>query len=472
VGVLPKSDRYQAQVTDSAQVLPTSTSEATKAEILKQISLPSDVGQVNLEVLGTLPQTSGDHTVTVRVVYDDLSQEEVLVPLHILFTEHGKGVKHSLPVGVLPKSDRYQAQVTGSTQVLPTSTSEATKAEILKQISLPTEAGPVDLEVLGTLPQSSGDYTMTVRVVYDDLSQEEVAVPLHILFVGNDKGVKHSLPAGVLPAIVSAKGSGVQHSLPAGVLPAIVSAKGSSVQHSLPAGVLPAIVSAKGSGVKHSLPVGVLPKSDRYQAQVTGSTQVLPTSTSEATKAEILKQISLPSDVGQVGLEVVSPILQSSGDYVVTVRVVYDDLSQEEVLVPLHILFTEHGKGVKHSLPAGVLPAIVSAKGSGVQHILPVGVLPPLVTAKGTGLTVELPEISLSQLEPAQIRPRPKLARQEVVPQKQREEQVSSLTSTVSSTSSPSRLPETGQIHNNLSIFGFLLASLGLGFWLDRKKAE
>ncbi|HFI2447987.1 TPA: LPXTG cell wall anchor domain-containing protein, partial [Streptococcus suis] len=160
-----------------------------------------------------------------------------------------------------------------------------------------------------------------------------------------------------------------------GVLPAIVSAKGSGVQHSLPAGALPAIVSAKGSGVQHSL-------------------------------------------------------------------------------------------------PAGVLPAIVTAKGSSVHHSLPLGVLPPLVTAKGAGLTVELPEISLSQLEPAQIRPRPKLPQQEVVSPKQKEEQVRSLTSAASSMSSSSRLPETGQSHNNLSIFGFLLASLGLGFWLGRKKAE
>ncbi|HFU3815395.1 TPA: ZmpA/ZmpB/ZmpC family metallo-endopeptidase, partial [Streptococcus suis] len=305
--ILPKASRFQPQITSNAQVLPTSPSEATKTEILKQISLPSDVGQVNLEVLGTLPQTSGDHTVTVRVVYDDLSQEEVVVPLHILFTEHGKGVKHSLPVGVLPKADRYQAQVTGSAQVLPTSPSEATKTEILKQISLPSDVGQVNLEVLGTLPQTSGDHTITVRVVYDDLSQEEVVVPLHILFTEHGKGVKHSLPVGVLPAIVSAKGSGVQHSLPAGVLPAIVTAKGSGVKHSLPSGVLPAIVTAKGSGVHHSLPSGVLP------AIVT-------------TKGSGVHH-SLPSGV-------------------------------------LPAIVTAKGSGVHHSLPAGVLPAIVTAKGS------------------------------------------------------------------------------------------------------------
>ncbi|HFU4117826.1 TPA: Rib/alpha-like domain-containing protein, partial [Streptococcus suis] len=122
-------------------------------------------------------------------VYDDRSQEEVLVPLHILFVGNGKGVQHELPVGLLPKADRYQPHVNGEARVLPTSSTEATKAEILKQISLPTEAGQVDFEVVGSLPQSSGDYSITVRVVYDDRSQEEVAVPLHILFVENGKGV-------------------------------------------------------------------------------------------------------------------------------------------------------------------------------------------------------------------------------------------------------------------------------------------
>ncbi|MEI4371258.1 Rib/alpha-like domain-containing protein [Streptococcus suis] len=206
------------------------------AEILKQISLPPEAGQVDFEVVGSLPQSSGDYSITVRVVYDDRSQEEVAVPLHILFVENGKGVKHELPVGVLPKSDLYQAQVTGSAQALPTSTSEATTAEILKQISLPTAAGQVDFEVVGSLPHSSGDYSITVRVVYDDRSQEEVAVPLHILFVENGKGVKHELPVGVLPPLETGKGEGVTHELPVGVLPPLEVAKGTFV------------VSEKGTG--------------------------------------------------------------------------------------------------------------------------------------------------------------------------------------------------------------------------------
>ncbi|HFU4463471.1 TPA: ZmpA/ZmpB/ZmpC family metallo-endopeptidase [Streptococcus suis] len=436
VGVLPKSDHYQAQVTGTAQVLPTSTSEATTAEILKQISLPTAAGQVDFEVVGSLPQSSGDYSITVRVVYDDRSQEEVTVPLHILFVENGKGVKHELPEGVLPKSDLYQAQVTGTAQVLPSSTSEATTAEILKQISLPTAAGQVDFEVVGSLPQSSGDYSITVRVVYDDRSQEEVTVPLHILFVENGKGVKHELPVGVLPKSdhYQAQVTGTAQVLPTSTseattaeilkqisLPTAAGPVDLEVLGTLPqssgdytmtvrvvyddlsqgevAVPLHILFVENGKGVKHELPEGVHPKSDLYRAQVTGTAQVLPTSTSEATTAEILKQISLPTAAGQVDLEVVGSLPQSSGDYSITVRVVYDDLSQEEVAVPLHILFVENGKGVKHELPVGVLPPLETGKGEGVTHELPVGILPPLETGRGEGVTHELPVGVLPPLE-------------------------------------------------------------------------
>ncbi|HEM4204672.1 ZmpA/ZmpB/ZmpC family metallo-endopeptidase [Streptococcus suis] len=392
VGVLSKSDLYQAQVTGTAQVLPTSTSEATTAEILKQISLPTAAGQVDFEVVGSLPQSSGDYSITVRVVYDDRSQEEIAVPLHILFVENGKGVKHELPEGVLPKSDLYQAQVTGTAQVLPTSTSEVITAEILKQISLPTAAGQVDFEVVGSLPHSSGDYSITVRVVYDDRSQEEVAVPLHILFVEN------------------------------------------------------------GKGVKHELPVGVLPKSDLYQAQVTGSAQALPTSTSEATTAEILKQISLPTAAGQVDFEVVGSLPHSSGDYSITVRVVYDDRSQEEVAVPLHILFVENGKGVKHELPVGVLPPLETGKGEGVTHELPVGVLPPLEVAKGTFV--------VSEKGTGENSPKPAAKEMAVPVSAVEQKQLSNR-----------QLPETGD-KNDLVLVGLMLALFNLVFLKHGKKSH
>ncbi|HEM3590633.1 TPA: YSIRK-type signal peptide-containing protein [Streptococcus suis] len=391
-GVLPKSDLYQAQVTGTAQVLPTSTSEATTAEILKQISLPTAAGQVDFEVVGSLPHSSGDYSIIVRVVYDDRSQEEVAVPLHILFVENGKGVKHELPEGVLPKSDLYQAQVTGTAQVLPTSTSEATTAEILKQISLPTAAGQVDFEVVGSLPHSSGDYSITVRVVYDDRSQEEVAVPLHILFVENGKGVTHELPEGVLP------------------------------------------------------------KSDLYQAQVTGTAQALPTSTSEATTAEIVKQISLPPAAGQVYFEVIGSLPQSSGDYSITVRVVYDDRSQEEVAVPLHILFVENGKGVKHELPVGVLPPLETGKGEGVTHELPVGVLPPLEVAKGTFV--------VSEKGTGENSPKPAAKEMAVPVSAVEQKQLSNR-----------QLPETGD-KNDLVLVGLMLALFNLVFLKHGKKSH
>ncbi|WP_171841265.1 Rib/alpha-like domain-containing protein, partial [Streptococcus suis] len=154
------------------RVLPTSSTEEIKAEIVKQISLPTEAGQVVYELVSNLPQTNGDYPITVRVIYDDRSQDEIVVPLHIFKMENGKGVTHELPIGVLPKSDRYQPQVTSEARVLPTSSTEEIKAEIVKQISLPTEAGQVVYELVSNLPQTNGDYPITVRVIYDDRSQD------------------------------------------------------------------------------------------------------------------------------------------------------------------------------------------------------------------------------------------------------------------------------------------------------------
>ncbi|MFM0879502.1 Rib/alpha-like domain-containing protein, partial [Streptococcus suis] len=379
-----KSDRYQPQVTGEARILPASSSDDATAEIVKQISLPAEAGQVDFEVVGSLPQSSGDYSITVRVVYDDRSQEEVAVPLHILFVENGKGVQHELPVGLLPKSDLYQAQVTGSAQVLPTSTSEATTAEILKQISLPTEVGQVDFEVVGSLPQSSGDYSITVRVVYDDRSQEEVAVPLHILFVEN------------------------------------------------------------GKGVTHELPIGVLPKSDRYQPQVTSEARVLPNSSTEEIKAEIVKQISLPTEAGQVVYELVSNLPQTNGDYPITVRVIYDDRSQDEIVVPLHIFKMENGKGVTHELPIGVLPPLETTKGDGVTHELPIGVLPSLEVALEKGLGENSPKPAAKETAVSvSVVGQQKFAK--------------------------GQLPKTGD-RNNLLLVGVMLAIFNLIFWMSGKK--
>ncbi|WP_105133886.1 ZmpA/ZmpB/ZmpC family metallo-endopeptidase [Streptococcus suis] len=387
-----KAEVYSVAVGDKYVYETDDDLTAVGTAILAKVQVDAQAGPVERSLVNPLPTTLGEYTIPVLVRFDDGSQEQVFVQVIVQKTENGKGVKHELPEGVLPKSDLYQAQVTGTAQALPTSTSEATTAEILKQISLPTAAGQVDFEVVGSLPQSSGDYSITVRVVYDDRSQEEVAVPLHILFVENGKGVKHELPEGVLP------------------------------------------------------------KSDLYQAQVTGTAQVLPTSTSEATMAEILKQISLPPEAGQVDFEVVGSLPHSSGDYSITVRVVYDDRSQEEVAVPLHILFVENGKGVKHELPEGVLPPLETGKGEGVTHELPVGVLPPLEVAKGTFV--------VSEKGTGENSPKP-AAKEMAVP----------VSAVEQKKLSNRQLPETGD-KNDLVLVGLMLALFNLVFLKHGKKSH
>ncbi|MDW8732676.1 ZmpA/ZmpB/ZmpC family metallo-endopeptidase [Streptococcus suis] len=461
IGVLSKSDRYQPQVTGEARVLPASSSDDATAEIVKQISLPAEVGQVVYELVSNLPQTNGDYPITVRVIYDDRSQDEIVVPLHIFKMENGKGVTHELPIGVLPKSDRYQPQVTSEARVLPTSTSEATTAEILKQISLPTEVGQVDFEVVGSLPQSSGDYSITVRVVYDDRSQEEVAVPLHILFVETGKGVTHELPVGVLPKSdrYQPQVTGEARVLPTSSTEEIKAEIVKQISLPTEAGqVVYELVSnlpqtngdypitvrviyddrsqdeivvplhifkmENGKGVTHELPIGVLPKSDRYQPQVTGEARILPASSSDDATAEIVKQISLPTEVGQVDFEIVGSLPQSSGDYSITVRVVYDDRSQEEVAVPLHILFVETGKGVTHELPIGVLPSLEVALEKGL------GENSPKPVAKEMAVSVSV----VGQQKFAK-----------------------------------GQLPKTGD-RNNLLLVGVMLAIFNLIFWMPGKK--
>ncbi|MFM0760420.1 ZmpA/ZmpB/ZmpC family metallo-endopeptidase [Streptococcus suis] len=231
-----KADVYSVTVGDKYVYETDDDLTAVGTAILAKVQVDAQAGPVERSLVNPLPTTLGEHTIPVLVRFDDGSQEQVFVQVIVQKTENGKGVTHELSVGVLPKSDLYQAQVTGTAQALPTSTSEATMAEILKQISLPTAAGQVDFEVVGSLPHSSGDYSITVRVVYDDRSQEEVAVPLHILFVENGKGVKHELPEGVLPPLETGKGEGVTHELPVGVLPPLEVAKGTFV------------VSEKGTG--------------------------------------------------------------------------------------------------------------------------------------------------------------------------------------------------------------------------------
>ncbi|NQK82521.1 YSIRK-type signal peptide-containing protein [Streptococcus suis] len=461
VGVLPKSDRYQPQVTSEARVLPNSSTEEIKAEIVKQISLPTEAGQVVYELVSNLPQTNGDYPITVRVIYDDRSQDEIVVPLHIFKMENGKGVTHELPIGVLPKSERYQPQVTSEARVLPNSSTEEIKAEIVKQISLPTEAGQVVYELVSNLPQTNGDYPITVCVIYDDRSQDEIVVPLHIFKMENGKGVTHELPVGVLP-----KSDRYQPQVTgeARVLPASSSDDATAEivkQISLPAeaGQFDVVVVTpipqssgdysmivrvvyddrsqdeivvplhifkmeNGKGVTHELPIGVLPKSDRYQPQVTSEARVLPTSSTEEIKAEIVKQISLPTEAGQVVYELVSNLPQTNDDYPITVRVIYDDRSQDEIVVPLHIFKMENGKGVTHELPIGVLPSLEVALEKGL------GENSPKPAAKET--TVSVSVVGQQKFAKGQ-------------------------------------LPKTGD-RNNLLLVGVMLAIFNLIFWMSGKK--
>ncbi|HEM4129746.1 TPA: YSIRK-type signal peptide-containing protein [Streptococcus suis] len=462
------SDRYQPQVTSEARVLPTSSTEEIKAEIVKQISLPTEAGQFDVVVVTPIPQSSGDHSMTVRVVYDDRSQEELVVPLHILTIKNGEVVKHSLPAGVLPKADRYQPQVTSEARVLPASSSEETKAEIVKQISLPAKAGRFEVVVVTPTPQSSGDHSMTVRVVYDDLSHEELVVPLHILTIKNGEVVDHSLPEGVLEPLVTEKGKGVTRELPVGILPPVVTDKGSSVSHSLPAGVLPPVVTDKGSSVSRSLPVGVLPPVVTDKGSSVSHS--LPVGVLPPVVTDKGSSVSHSLPVG-----VLVPLEVAKGDAVwhfvpsISIEEVVQLLNASQTL-PFGIL-----EGVivaKGESSPGILPRLEISKGASLNPFLPSSVLTPLVTEKGASLTLELPEISLSQLELAQSQPRPKLAQQQVVSHQQKEEVVGKQTRMASIAPSSPSLPETGQSHNNLSVFGLLLASLGAGFWLGRKKVE
>ncbi|HFH9947571.1 TPA: LPXTG cell wall anchor domain-containing protein, partial [Streptococcus suis] len=156
----------------------------------------------------------------------------------------------------------------------------------------------------------------------------------------------------------------------------------------------------------------------------------------------------------------------------------------------LEPLVTAKGKGVTHELPVGILPPLETANGGGVRHELPAGVLEPLVTAKGKGVThfipsgtlpltvtrseaytPTMPAVSLLQQRQKNTETKPAVLPLVAVPQKQADQLSATLTSSNSATSTSNRLPETGE-RNNLSLLGFLLASLGFSFWIGRKKAE
>ncbi|HEM6028142.1 YSIRK-type signal peptide-containing protein [Streptococcus suis] len=222
IQVIPwKADVYSVHVGDKHVYETDDDLSVVGNALLAKVQVDAQAGPVEKRLVNPLPTTLGEHSVPVLVKYDDGSQKRVSIQVVVQQTAHGEGVTHELPIGVLPKSDRYQPQVTGEARVLPASSSDDATAEIVKQISLPTEAGQFDVVVVTPIPQSSGDYSMIVRVVYDDRSQDEIVVPLHIFKMENGKGVTHELPIGVLPPLETTKGDGVTHELPIGVLPSL-----------------------------------------------------------------------------------------------------------------------------------------------------------------------------------------------------------------------------------------------------------
>ncbi|HEP1825355.1 TPA: YSIRK-type signal peptide-containing protein [Streptococcus suis] len=222
IRVIPwKADVYAVTVEEKHVYETDDDLTAVETALLAKVQVDAQAGPVEKGLVNPLPTTLGEHSVPVLVRFDDGSQKRVSIQVVVQQTAHGEGVTHELPVGVLPKSDRYQPQVTGEARVLPASSSDDATAEIVKQISLPTEAGQVVYELVSNLPQTNGDYPITVRVIYDDRSQDEIVVPLHIFKMENGKGVTHELPVGVLPPLETTKDDGVTHELPIGVLPSL-----------------------------------------------------------------------------------------------------------------------------------------------------------------------------------------------------------------------------------------------------------
>ncbi|HEL1586097.1 TPA: YSIRK-type signal peptide-containing protein [Streptococcus suis] len=292
----------------------------------------------------------------------------------------------SLPIQVqaMPKATRFQPEVSGEVLVWPGDSSQLLEENLLTVLNVPSEAGRVQVIMVDNLPQTSGDYMLTVRVHYDDQSYEDLSLPFHIAKRENGSGVTHELPVGVLPPLETAKGEGVTHELPVGVLPPLETAKGEGVTHELPVGVLPPLETAKGEGVTHELPVGVLPPLETAKGE--GVTHELPVGVLPPLETAKGEGVTHELPVG-----VLPPLETAKGEGVTHELPV-------GVLPPLE---TAKGEGVTHELPVGVLPALETAKGEGVTHELPVGVLPALETAKGEGVTHELPVGVLPALETA-----------------------------------------------------------------------
>ncbi|WP_105117402.1 ZmpA/ZmpB/ZmpC family metallo-endopeptidase [Streptococcus suis] len=447
--VLPKASRYQPHVNGEAHVLPASSSEETTAEIVKQISLLAEAGQFDVVVVTPIPQSSGDHSMTVRVVYDDRSQEELVVPLHILTIKNGEVAKHSLPAGVL--EPLVIAKGKGVTHELPVG--------ILPPLETANGGG-----VRHELP--AGVLEPLVTAKGKGVTHELPVGILPPLETANGGGVRHELPAGVLEPLVTAKGKGVTHELPVGILPPLETANGGGVRHELPAGVLEPLVTAKGKGVTHELPVGILPPLET--ANGGALLHSLPTFSVDAI-------VQLLNAGHKISLGLLDGAIWSTGDgldhSLPSLEIAKGSSVNHQLLEgTLPLMVTSKGASISHFLPEGILPLLVTAKGKGVTHFIPSGTLPLTVT-RSEAYTPAMPAVSLLQQRQKNTETKPAVLPLVAVPQKQADQLSATLTSSNSATSTSNRLPETGE-RNNLSLLGFLLASLGFSFWIGRKKAE
>ncbi|HEM5123061.1 TPA: YSIRK-type signal peptide-containing protein [Streptococcus suis] len=527
--VLPKASRYQPHVNGEARVLPASSSEETKAEIVKQISLLAEAGQFDVVVVTPIPQSSGDHSMTVRVVYDDRSQEELVVPLHILTIKNGEVAKHSLPEGVL--EPLVTAKGKGVTHELPvgilppleTANGGGVRHElpvgVLEPLVIAKGKGVAHELPVGILPpletaNGGGVRHELPEGVLEPLVTAKGKGVTHELPVGilppletaNGGGVRHELPAGVLEPLVTAKGKGVTHELLVGILPPLETANGGGVRHELPAGVLEPLVTAKGKGVTHELPVGILPPLEtangggvRHELPV-GVLEPLITAKGKGVTHELPVGILPPLETAnggallhslptfsvdaivqllnaghKISLGLLDGAIWSTGDgldhSLPSLEIAKGSSVNHQLLEgTLPLMVTSKGASISHFLPEGILPLLVTAKGKGVTHFIPSGTLPLTVT-RSEAYTPAMPAVSLLQQRQKNTETKPAVLPLVAVPQKQADQLSATLTSSNSATSTSNRLPETGE-RNNLSLLGFLLASLGFSFWIGRKKAE
>ncbi|HEM6370767.1 TPA: hypothetical protein U2D18_002475, partial [Streptococcus suis] len=120
IRVIPwKADVYAVTVGDKHVYETDDNLTTVETALLAKVQVDAQAGSVEKGLVNPLPTTLGEHNVPVLVRFDDGSQKRVSIQVVVQQTAHGEGVTHELPIGVLPKSDRYQPQVTSEARVLP-----------------------------------------------------------------------------------------------------------------------------------------------------------------------------------------------------------------------------------------------------------------------------------------------------------------------------------------------------------------